>query len=488
MSGIQLSTEVALGSDLTGKVMSFPPFKRFHTLWLFWYAVLLLWASHVNAVSAKSDQAPELQEREALDLAYQEFVDRWQSASMENNPPPTITGLEQLVEQVRRLPVPQGVALIRANFVLLSDHTGTREFDELLAYLYQANDTASVQRVADQLKKNGDRAALSRNYFLLAQYYEQRLNWQAVQGALSKIDVKSLKVGDNHYYQLLMGYALQNIKDHRKSLQYYQQIPNSSPYFAHAKLNEGTANLRQGWWTEAHIEFERAIQFLTDHPRDDGLRDRLLVVLGYSQLHYEFYRDARNTLRKVAVDSNSANKALMGIGLAAAYQKDFVGAANAFRLLTEKPTADLSVDEAFLLLPYAEEETGNKEMAGLAYQKAISHYQRKSDDLLHLQNQILGADQNLLLKKLQDAETRATEVLGGATAIPAYMHRNFEYLMQMQPLAGEPGLENAAQDLRRRYQLHLQQMTVQNIEARRAMLNSYLSQAKFGMAKLYDAP
>jgi tetratricopeptide (TPR) repeat protein len=426
-------------------------------------------------------------EWEAVDLAYQEFSDRWFSLSVKKNPPAKVANLGDLAAQVHLASPPQGVALIRANIDLVRAHVTKPEFEELLAYLYEMNDTATVQLLTDHLKKTGG-SALSYNYFLLAQYYEQRQNWQAVQGALSKINIRDLRTGDAHYYQLLMGYALQNLKDHRKSVQYYQQIPSSSPYFAHAKLNEGTANLRQGWWTEAHLEFERAIQFLTEHPRDEDLRNRLLVVLGYSQLHYEFYRDARNTLRKVAVNSSSSNKALMGIGLAAAYQKDFAGAANAFRLLAEKPTSDLSVDEAFLLLPYAQEETGNKEAAGLAYQKAIDHYQRKLEQLHRLQDGILTANQNNLLKGVEDAEVRSAEIFGGSAAVPGYLQKNFANLLQMPPLPGETDLEKAAQDLRQRYQTYLRDTIAHNIEARRAMLDSYLSQAKFGMAKLYDTP
>jgi len=479
----------------TGNVMPYSLFERLYPLRsliiparILWCAALLLIAPVLKANSVVPETTMLVQEREALDLAYQEFVDRWLSLSVKKNSPAPAIDLEQLTAQVQVAAPLQGAALIRANFQLLRDNFGKKNFGELLAHLYLVNDTASVQVLTDHLKKSANPTAISRNYFLLAQYYEQRQNWQGVQGALSKIDQKNLSLADKHYYQLLMGYALQNLKEHRKALRFYQEIPNGSPYFAHAKLNEGTANLRQGWWTEAHMEFERAIQFLTDQPRDENLRNRLLVVLGYSQLHYEFYRDARNTLRKVAVDSDSANKALMGIGLAAAYQKDFVGAANAFRLLTEKPVADLSVDEAFLLLPYAQEETGNKEAAGSAYQKAINHYQRKLDELLHLQNRVLSANQNYLLKDIQDAETRAAEVFGGAGGIPIYLQKNLENLLHIQPLADEPGLEKAAEDLRQRYKNHMQQVTVKNIEARRAMLNSYLSQAKFGMAKLYDAP
>lgn len=425
---------------------------------------------------------------EVVDTQYQEFIDRFLQLYQKKNPQQPVSEIETLAQKVAGLGPVEALAAIRANLEVMRRSTSKAQFDSLLHFLYQTNDTATVQVLTEHLKKAGDPAALSRNYFLLAKYYEERQNWQAVQGALSRIDVRNLPIGDSHYYQLLMGYSLQNLKEHRKSLQYYQKIPKESPYFAHAKLNEGTANLRQGWWTEAHMEFERAIEFLTEHARDEVLRNRLLVVLGYSQLHYEFYRDARNTLRKVAVSSASANKALMGIGLAAAYQKDFVGAANAFRLLTEKPVADLSVDEAFLLLPYAHEETGNTEAAGSAYQNAIGHYQRKMDELFKLQNRVLSAGRNQLLEVIQEAEGRADEVFGGATGIPVYMQTNFKNLIQMQMLVGEPDLEKAAQDLLQRYQNHLQNITAQNIEARRAMLNSYLSQAKFGMAKLYDAP
>jgi hypothetical protein len=465
---------------------------RSSTLIAFWFLQISIWASLPWVASAQmKGQTADVavaESFEVLDTQYQEFLDQLLSQYLKKHPQPALENIATLAAQVQGKPQVEGLAAIRASLDYVQRNTAEKEFAALLRFLYQANDTATVQRLTNRLKNAGGPGARARNNFLLAQYYEERGNWRAVQGALERINPRDLSLGDRHYYHLLMGYALQNLKDHRKSIQHYQQIPSGSPYYAHAKLNGGTANLRQGWWTEAHMEFERAIQVLSDGVRDEALRNRLLVVLGYSQLRYEFYRDARNSLRKVTVNSDSANKALMGIGLAAAYQKDFGGAANAFRLLTEKPVTDLTVDEAFLLLPYALLEAGNRAEAGSAYQKAVDYYQRRLEALQALQLRVLNADDSALMREIQQVEKNALEVLGGASAIPGYIARNEANLESLQKLAGELGLQKSAQNLQQRYRKQMRASTAQNIEARRAILNSYLSQAKFGMAKLYDTP
>lgn len=437
---------------------------------------------------SKPSAIPAADEVEVADQQYQEFLDQFYRQYLKKHPPLPVSDLQSLAHLVATAPVVDALAAVRAHRDLLLENLTKKDFGVVLEYLYRSNDTASIQSLTEGLKKSGDPVALSQNYFLLARYYEARRNWRGVQAALGKVNLRDLSVGDGHYYNLLMGFALQNLKQHRKALKFYQQIPQASPYFSHVKLNEGTAFLRQGWWTEAHLEFEKAIQTLDQSGGDTELRNRILVVLGYSQLNYEFYRDARSTFRKVALTSDSLNKALMGIGLAAAYQKDFAGAANAFRILAEKLPADLSVDEAYLLLPVAEAEAGDGTAAAAAYQNAIRHYENKIRELTALQQKLKASDLDDSLRTIRELDKRSSELYGEQAGIPEFLLGNYQNLLAMRETSTTLGLNSQFRVLHEDYKKLLQGITHNNIDSRIGILNSYLSQAKFGMAQLYDKP
>lgn len=425
---------------------------------------------------------------ETADQKYQEFIDQFFRQYLKRHPVESTARIDDLARKVSSSSTVEALAVIRANQSLLLQSAGKKEFEVLLEYLYRHNDTATVQALADGLNNLRDSTTLSRHYFLLARYYESRRNWKGVQAALSKVDIRGLSVADSHYYHFLMGFTLQSLKQHRKALTFYQQIPQSSPYVSHLKLNEGTAFLRQGWWTEAHIEFEKAIQSLDQTGENPELRNRILVVLGYSQLNYEFYRDARDTFRKVALNSGSMNKALMGIGLAAAYQKDFAGAANAFAILTDRTPVDLSVDEAYLLLPTAQVEAKNDAAAATSYQAAIRHYENKIRELENWQHKLRASNFDSSLALIKELDSKAAEIYGAQDGVPIFLLNNYQDLLAMRDASSMLGMTAPYSLLQADYKTLLEGITLKKIDARVGVLNSYLSQAKFGMAQLYDKP
>src|SRR5690606_34348407 len=203
---------------------------------------------------------------------------------------------------------------------------------------------------------------------------------------------------------------------------------------------------------------------------------------------YEFYRDARDTFRRVALDSGSMNKALMGIGVAAAYQKDFAGAANAFRILTEKVPSDLNVDEAYLLLPVAQAEAGDGAAAAIAYQNAIRHYENKIQELEALQQRLKDSDFDVSLRTIRELDNRAWEIYGGQEGSPKFLMNNYQNLLALRDASTGLGLAAQFTALHDEYKKLLQGITHTNVDSRIGILNSYLSQAKFGMAQLYDKP
>ncbi len=382
------------------------------------------------------------------------------------------------------LSAPAAAILIRSHKQLLWTQFETDLFWSAMAWLYRANDTATVREFMEFIKKQNNPKALARSWFLLARYYEERGQWAAVQGALTKIENKFLPPGDAEYAVFLRGFALQQVKQHRPATDIYRTISSASPWYPHARLNEGIAYLRQGWWSEAHLQFHKAIAASAD-AGDDELENRLLVVLGYSQLHFEFYRDARETFRKVNLDSIYAQRALLGLGLAAAHQTDFQGALNAFLRLAGTGALNASVDEAWLLVPYAYEELGQRALALESYEKAKSRYRQRLVDVEKSMDSV-GSNTLPILEKLALYRKPADETAPVERPVPAFIEENFRLLQSLQTLAKARHLSMSADELLARYERWINQALRNALEEQKDTLNGYQSQVQFGLARLYD--
>ena len=382
--------------------------------------------------------------------------------------------------------LPETVMLIRANQPLLQKNYTTDAFWQALALLYQANDTATAQQFVQFIERQKNPQALSRSHFLMARYYEQRGNWPGVVAALSHVNGAALPDIDAQYAVFLHGLALQSQKKHRKAASFYETVPPDSPWYAHAKLNEGIAYMRQGWWTESHLEIDKALESLGRKDFDKALKNRLLVVLGFSQIHFEFYRNARKTLHGVDLDSPYTNKALLGLGLAAAHQNDFRGALNAFTRLTGQPVSDTSVDEAWLLVPHVLEELGDMERAAQAYGQARQYYIKRLATQAHARTGIETGVSGRMAQVLAANDDRAAVIFDDPAPVPAHLLMNYRHLQVLKVLARQHAIKVSLAPVEKTYEEWLAQKLLDSIAARTRALESYLSQAKYGIATLYD--
>ena len=379
------------------------------------------------------------------------------------------------------------IANIRKNLESVCKSYAAPNFSIVVPLLYLNNETSTLKKLTDCLKAKSDAVAKAENYFHLAQYYYARKQWTGVKAALDQVNRKDLSVRDAQYADLLLGYALQEQKKHRDAVKIYKRIPPSSPYYAFAKLNEGIGYLRQGWWSEAHAEFKTAIASIKSQQNEE-LKNRILVVLGYSQLDYEFYRDARSSLRNVSLMSQYTNKALMGLGLAAAYQEDYKGAINAFSRLANNTQSDLSVDEAFLLVPSTYEELGDYNQSADSYLKAIEYYKNRINTLNAARADLDRSNNVSVPSLLEQLDARADELYGAKNLIPKYIVNNYSMLLAFKDFATNAETRKNIETLEQEYNRVLKALVLKNIGLRESILNSYLSQAKYGVAKLYDQP
>ncbi len=112
-----------------------------------------------------------------------------------------------------------------------------------------------------------------------------------------------------------------------------------------------------------------------------GLRDRANLALGFSALTDQQPQAARNYLERVRLKSPQANKALLGMGWAAASLKDPTLALVPWTELTQRDVQDPSVLEAHIAVPYAYAELGAYGQAAKGYEQAITTFSDESHAL-----------------------------------------------------------------------------------------------------------
>lgn len=400
-----------------------------------------------------------------------------------------LPNLSQEIGQSGQLPMAAAKNLhrLRANTATVYENLYGKSLKNILEFLYQVNDTATIQKLTDKINSQATPTEKSLNYFLQAKYYHEREHWFGVNAALRHVNAKELPSADAHYSDLLRGYALQEQKKHREAVIYYKSIPENSPYFKYAKLNEGLAYMRQGWWSEAHYEFQKAINAL-DADEHREFVNRMRVVLGFSQIHHEFFRDARKSLRKVTLDSSHTQKALIGIGLAAAYQEDYVGAVNAFKRVTQSNVSDINVDEAYLLVPAVYQEQDENALALEAYEAAKLYYQKRLADLRQAKDNLNKDNSTSIPQLLKTTASRGDEIYGEKDLIPHYIIDNYFLILAFDQYASELGFKYDFSALEKKYENSLKALVISNIELREELLKNYLSQARYGVAQLYDNP
>lgn len=358
-------------------------------------------------------------------------------------------------------------------------HTRDKRIEKIVEFLAKHHQTFYLEQLFQFAQSSANIKLLD---FI---YYEQALSasndgqWPEALKLLGKIDKHTtLTQEKKHHATLLFGVALQKTRKHREAIRIYTSLPESSVYFHEAQLNLATAYIRQGWWTDAHIAIKKSEK--SQQKADIILRDRMLMILGYSQFNKEFYRDARDTFRQIELQSPYADRALLGIGLSALAQDDHKGAINAFAYLTKQNHRNLSTDEAFLMLPYSYNKYGKTEEAAETYVEAIAHF-----------NQQL----KILTQSLADYKTALPTFIGQTETLkcpsPEYNANserlNAYTLLLAQERSGD--LSNLKMEVNRVKDAMLSALIAQCEHATERYskhINSYINQSNYGLAKLYD--
>lgn len=398
-----------------------------------------------------------------------------------------ITDIDQLHAEVNHLIGDQrstrAIQLLRVNINTINnniDHKALFDFTELLL---EKNEWNMADTLLSGAQNEGDKYSIATMQFIFAKYYASRNEWDQVNKLLDGM-FSELSLENASYAYLLDGVALQNLKKHRQAIGKFNKVPTNSEYYAYAQLNTAIANIRQGWWTDAQKTINDVINFV-QKDNSDELINRLYLVLGYALLQKEYYRDARDAFRNIGLDSRYTNRALLGIGLTATSQGDFVGGLNALSILKEKPTFDLSVDESYLLIPYVYEQLQQEITVAASYTDALSYYQRRMDNI-----ELLVSRHSDFLSANYNEETSSITInnnsLDYGKWYPGSFISNYRQLIELSSATKNDNLKSNIEDLISKHDAVFQKIIAELFNLRKEYLKSYLNQSRYGLARLYD--
>ncbi|MBI3560599.1 MAG: hypothetical protein HY080_02635 [Gammaproteobacteria bacterium] len=428
---------------------------------------------------------------EDLNRHYYQFSAEFYAAYLRQQKPPGYKTVEQLDSAVSTLTknnqpieatalVVQNIALIKKNI----DNPKTLDFVELLL---EQNEWKSAENLFSAVKEDGSKGLISNVNYLTAQYFFVRSQWNAVLSNLEGISGDLPR--ERQYHALLMqGIALQHLKKHRPALGLYEKIPPASKYYTPARINIAIADIRQDWWTDAHVEINTLLASPSMRNHYDT-SDRLYTILGYSFLQQQYYRNSRDAFRNVGVDSPYANQALLGIALTAANQDDYIGALNAVRILKGKKSLDLSSDEAYLLMPYFYEKLQQPATASAGYNEAIQYYESRINGI----NQLLQTDATAFIKGItfngEQSLSLQNNAIDTANRCPVAFVTEYLSLTQYKQLVAKLNQQKLSQSiatLETQYTAQLQEIVTAALRERISFLTDYMNQSRYGIARLLD--
>ena len=389
-----------------------------------------------------------------------------------------------LSKQIKTKQYFKAMTNIYKNLGLIKENAYNDSVITIVEFLLEQNDFNTASVLTQVINDEAEEYVYAKVKLLFAKYHNDRKEWQAVLSSLD-IEFELLTDDDIAHAYLLKGIALQRLKQHRKAITFYEQVSKSSSFYVLAQINSALAYIRQDWWSDAH----NIINNLLNNGAllvDEEMANRLFLILGYSLLNKEYYRESRESFRNISLDSQYTNKALLGISLAAIGQGDNNGALNTAKILNQKDSTELTRQESFLLLPHIYNSLEQYVTANTSYTVAINHY----ENAINLLNQQIAINASSLSGSTREDGSLDVNTLMSQFQLdelyPAFFFKNYVQLIYLKKNTfSEQSLTKIDGLLIKYNQLLL--LSVENsLTQKIAAVQSYLSQARFGLAQLYD--
>jgi len=381
----------------------------------------------------------------------------------------------------------EAINLIKKHQNLIKKNIDDPSLFSYIDLLLGNNEWDTANNLYRYIEKEGDKSLVSNVKFLFSKYYFNRNKLAKTLGFLDGIN-EDLSIGDGHYALIMYGITLQNQKKHREAIKYYKKVPKNSTYYQYAQLNLAIVSIRQGWWSDAHIIIRELLKIKRATQTQQGdFINRLYLVLGYSFLQQEYFREARESFRNIRKNSVYANRAMLGISLAAASQGDNVGALNILNILQQQDAQDLSVEETYLLLPYVYEKLGKYKTSSTSYTLALSYYKKRVYEISRTLKEISSLNSGLsnfnIIKNTLVVNKNKINLKKKEQII---FIENFRTLKKLKNKVHQPNLIRKINLLLQKHKTMLSDIILGKLQLRSEYLKSYKNQSQYGLARLYD--
>lgn len=180
--------------------------------------------------------------------------------------------------------------------------------------------------------------------------------------------------------------------------------------------NLGAANARNGDMQSAKQYFNELSRLSFDTSNQSraeylALQDKAYNAMGYTHLHTKNYSAAIQEFRKVRLEGNESNQALLGYGWAAIAQEKYAEAIKPWQILQKRSLLVPAAQEALLALPFAYEKLNAPGDALREYESAEKLLQQEINLVRDMRASLSAAEllQLVTSKPVSASELQALE-------------------------------------------------------------------------------
>lgn len=219
-----------------------------------------------------------------------------------------------------------------------------------------------------------------RAWFYLAKISYQRGYLTEAEDAIARIG-NALPADLKEERALLQANLLMARADYAAAATVLAAMDLKAPGARYARYNLSVALMKSNQVTAGTKLLDELGRAPAENEEFRSLRDRANVALGFSAMADKQPQLARTYLERVRIKSQQANKALLGLGWAAASLKDPKLALVPWLELAQRELNDTAVLEAQIAVPYAYAELGANTQSAERYSQAIAAFSREETHL-----------------------------------------------------------------------------------------------------------
>ncbi len=343
------------------------------------------------------------------------------------------------------------------------------------------NEWQMANELYQHVKKTGLEFQATNTAYMFARFHFRRNEWKLCLIALQQISKKKISAAHMDFYNLMYGISLQQEGDYAAAIEHYQLITPASEYQLYATLNGMISQLNRGGdlaqatQLQAHVANEALLM-------PNEIRDYLTLMAGYYFLEHEEYPAARDAFGRISVKSRYFTRALLGVAYAATKQTSYARALNYASILRSKQSTDLAVDESYLLSAYILAKSRRLQAASTAYSEAMDYYVDRIKNVDNFLNKDLKSESIFGLA----SDINLIREFPETRSLFDNMKNLGVFLVRSDHFAKDRDFHQRIRTLYADYTVIVEAMVKAYMLARREHLQSYLSQARFGLVQMHD--